>query len=280
VPGKPNFKLRAPLVLLATVISLLFSQPASGTSGIKIDARPGVSSTHFKHITIAINNITRFFSDNYKLALQKKMRIIIVPDDQTFAKVLVSDFGYAPAVAHKEAPILGGKALDAKGEYLLVIKAKASHAMPWIIEVACHEIVHWYQYQVAGSKKTGEVKWLAEGCATVIAYQIVGTVTDKTMDQYHREKLNTLRKAAAIPTLRELYSRRDWAAAMDKYGGGAVYSKATAAVLELGQRQGVNSLFYYFINLQKVPPAQAFEQAFGLNMHQFENDMDQKLGKS
>ncbi len=267
------------LAALAVLTVLLLLPAGAGADGIKIDARPGVSSSHFKYITIAINNITRFFSDNYKLALEKKMRIIIVPDEQTFAKVLVSDFGYPPPAAFKEGPSLGGKALETKGEYLLMIKAKATYPAPLIIEVACHEIVHWYQYQVAGSKKTGEIKWLAEGCATVIAYQIVERVTHKTVRQYQVEKLSALRQAAAIPTLRELHSRQEWAAAMDKYGGGVVYNKAIAAALELGLRKGIKSLFYYYIYLQNSPPAQAFEQAFGLNLHQFESEMDHKLGK-
>jgi len=267
-------------VLIAIVISFLVLPAALAQTGIKIDAKPGVSSTHFKYITIAINNITRFFSDNYKIALQKRMRIIIAPDNKTYEEVLLKDFGYPPATAQKDARLTAGKAREGKVEYLLLIKARPSDPVPWIIELACHEIVHWYQFQVAGLKKVHEVKWIEEGCANVIAFQIVGTMTDKTLDKYRQERSKVLKKAASLPSLKDLHSPKDWNAATDKYGGNVVYSKATLAALELSRRQGGNSIFNYFLKLQQQTPIQAFEQAFGLELHKFESEMDQKLNNN
>jgi len=257
--------------------ALLLLPAGAGANGIKIDARPGVSSTHFKYITLAINNITRFFSDNYKLALQKKMRIIIVPDDKTYESILISEFGFNPVEARKDARHTAGRAHDGKTEYLLMLKAQASDSMPWLIELACHEIVHWYQFQVAGVKKVHELKWLAEGSATVIAYQIVQSMTDSTMEQYFKKNLAALKQGKQVPSLKELRSPKDWKAASDRCGPYVVYRKAILAVQELARQQGVEALFNYFLNLPQYPPAQAFERTFGLNLQRFEADMDQKF---
>jgi hypothetical protein len=269
------------LIVLSSLLLLLCCSAigSAAPAPIQVDARPGVSSTHVKYATLAINDMVRFFADNYHIALHKKLRIILVPDDKEYINVLVSEFGNTPATAVKLAKTTGGMAKEAKGEYKFVVKARQSAAMDDFMKGACHELVHWYQYQAGGDKKSAQIKWLLEGSANVIAYQIVETHVNGTIDKYHRRSLNVIKKASTVPPLRELYSRKDWLAAMDRYGTGVVYSKAELAVSEIAQRLGFKALFQYFLNLKNSSHAQAFERAFGLNLKNFENAMDQKMSK-
>jgi len=269
------------LLFLISGLALLLCLPqtaSSATSTIKVDAKAGVSSTHVKYATLAINDIVRFFSDNYHLGLHKKLRILLVPDDKEYAKVLARDFGYTQADAAKMSRTTGGMARDGNMEYIFAAKAKQNSPMDAFMHAACHEMVHWYQY-AAGGNKSAQVKWLLEGTADVIGYNIVEAHLHGTLEKYRKRSLNVIRKAAAIPTLRELYSRKDWLAAMDRYGGNVIYSKAGLAVSELVQRQGLKSIFNYFLNLKKFTPAVAFERTFGMNLQNFERLIDQKIRK-
>jgi hypothetical protein len=269
------------LVFIAIAASLLFSAPevAAAPSPIEVDAKPGVSSTQVKYTTLAINDIVRFFWDNYKIALHRKLRLILVPDDKVYETVLINDFKETPANAQKKAKSVGGTAKEIRGQYILVLKAKESVSMAAMIKVASHEMIHWYQYEAGGSKKSAEIKWLLEGVAEVMALQITEAHQSGEFDKYRENSLKALKKAAQIPSLKDLHSRKDWNAAMEKYGGAVVYRKAGLAVMELAQRQGVKTLFSYFINLKPQTPAKAFEQAFHLNLQKFENEMDQKYRK-
>jgi hypothetical protein len=47
----------------------------------------------------------------------------------------------------------------------------------------------------------------------------------------------------------------------------------------LAQQKGYEQVLRYFLNLRIHHHAQAFELALGLNLHEFEKEMDQKFGK-
>jgi hypothetical protein len=243
-----------------------------------MDVRPGVSSTHVKYATYAINDVIRFFSDNYRIALRKKLRIILVPDEKEYAAVLGKDFGYPPGDAQKLSKTTGGMARDGQVEYVFAAKARKNASMDIFMHTACHEIIHWYQY-TAGGNKSAQLKWLLEGTADLIGYHIVDANIKGAMEKFRRKTWEKIKSAPAVPSLRELYSRRDWLAAMDRYGGGVVYGKAFLAVTELAQRKGINAVFNYFLNLKTYPVPVAFERAFGMNLHNFERFIDQKIRK-
>jgi hypothetical protein len=275
---RPRLNRGSFLLLITNIIFLIFTSQIYSAlpSPIKIESKEGVDSAQVKAVTLAINDTVQFFSDNYQFVLKNRLLMILVPDEKTYESVLRKDFGQPPAKAKKDARNTAGKAKDAKGQYMMAVKAYQSETK--VMTVICHEMVHWYQYQTE-AKKAGQIKWLLEGTANVIAYYIIDQNKKGFLKKSREGGLKTIQNAKRVPSLRQLYSRKDFNTAVDKYGGKVVYAKATLAVLTLAQRKGYKQVFRYFLNLKKHNLAQAFELAFGLNLHEFEKEMDQKFGK-
>ena len=239
--------------LIVSLIALILLGPTklqAARSHFDVDARPGVSPAQIKSLSLAINDVFKFFMSNYNIALHKRMLLIVAPDDGVYADVLAKDIKMPKARAQKMSKLSGGVATETKDRYILAVKAKASEPMASIMESTCHEMVHWYQYREATRQQCSQHGWLLEGVANVIAYNIVETHLPGQVDRYRQYYLSTLKKASQVPAFVGLETGNAWEAAMEKYGGSVLYGKATLAVMELSQRTGLKSLFAYFRHLK------------------------------
>ncbi len=267
------------LSLLAALLWLPVEIPAA-RSPLEMDIKPGVPTTQVKYRKLAINDVFKFFLENYRINLHKTMLLVAAPDDQSYANALMKDLRMTNDKAQEAAKISAGMATESKDYYILALKVRPSEPIPSILRTTCHEMVHWYQYKEGGQQKTGQHKWIAEGVATVLACYIVDAHQNGEFNRYRQRCLMTMKQASQIPTFEALDTRKDWQAAMGKYGGGVVYSKAELAVMELAERHGIKSLFEYFRHLKHQTPEKAFRIVFKVNIKEFEKEMDQKFSKS
>ena len=279
--GPPGPK-QGRILLIFFLAALIFSGPVelpAGRAPLEMDIKPGVSPAQVKYLNAAVNDVFKFFMENYHINLHKTMLLIAAPDEQAYASALMKDFKLPGPKAKEEANRTAGMARESKDYYILALKARASDSMASILKVTCHEMVHWYQLREGGQEKTGQHGWIMEGVANTIALHIVEGRLPGEFNKFRQNCLATLKTATTIPSFEKLDSRKDWHVAMGQYGGHVIYAKATVAVMELAQRAGIKSLFDYYRHLRHQTPAKAFRMAFKVNLQEFEKEMDQKFSK-
>jgi hypothetical protein len=278
---RPRFRRRQVclIFLLAAAVFLAPSPLQCARSPFDVDARAGVSAEQVKYLSLAVSDVFKFFMANYNIALHKRMLLIVVPDNETYASVLAKDLKMTGARAQKMSHLSGGIATESRDRYILAVKAGAKEPMDAIMTKTCHEMVHWFQYREASHEKSAQHAWIVEGVANVIAFHIVESHISGSYDHCRQYYAALVQKANQTPALAGLESGRAWEGAMEKYGGSVLYGKATLATMELAQRTGIKSLFGYFRHLKRQTPEKAFRLAFNLNLKDFEKEIDQKYGK-
>lgn len=265
------------LVSLAAWILWGPTELPAGRAPLEMDIKPGVSSKQVKYLKSAIQDVFKFFMVNYRINLHKTMRLIAAPNEQVYAGVLMKDFRMPGAKAQEMARQTGGVARESTDYYILVVKAKDSDSMADLLKTTCHEMVHWYQFREGGQQKTGQYSWITEGVANAIALYIVNAQIPGEYDRFRQHCLLVVKKSPTVPAFEKLDCRMNWHSAMEKGYGGVIYSKATLAVMELAERNGIKSLFEYFRHLRHQTPEKAFRMAFKVNLRDFQNEMDQKF---
>ncbi len=111
---------------------------------------------------------------------------------------------------------------------------------------------------------------MTEGVANAIAAHILATAGIKGGVDYQKQWLETLQKARGWPSLENLHTPKEWYAAMQAYSPNVTYGTASLAVLKLVQWRGYQPLFAYFSALKQTSPEDAFYQAFGARVGDFE----------
>ena len=268
------------MVSLTVALLLLPAELLATRAPLEMEIKEGVSATQVNSVKTAINDVFKFFLENYRINLHKTMLLIATPDEQSYSAALAKDFRMAQANAQESAKVSSGMATESKDYYILALKLKPSTPTPSILKITCHEMVHWYQYKEGGQQKTGQHKWISEGVATVLACYIVDAQFKGEYERHRQYCLMTLKQASQIPSFGAVDGRQDWHAGMKKYGGSVIYSKAELAVMELAERHGIKSLFEYFRHLKHQTPEKAFRIVFKVSLKEFEKEMDQKFNKS
>jgi hypothetical protein len=245
------------------------SRTAAQTNKIQISAEPRVSDEAIANARLAVDNSFRFFKETFNLELQKDIRILIVPNPETYAAILMRESKINQKEADRRARTTFGWSI---ADYLIIQNTGAPfnpNPRRRIYNMS-HEIVHKFQAQEC-SDQCSKIMWIYEGVAGVFAARIVELSGIRPLAQQTESWLQEVRKLAQRPELKEQRSPSDWSKALDRYGSDPAYSMAALAVSHLIEEKGYASIFDYFRKLKNGSPEDSFKLAFGIDMKGFED---------
>ncbi|MBI4795562.1 MAG: hypothetical protein HY790_06945 [Deltaproteobacteria bacterium] len=260
-------KIKSLVMTLAACLFLLnvcFSPPAYG-GRVDVIVDHGVDKDAEAQARAAVNGIFDFFQKTYGIGLQRDIRIKLSCDKLNYKKAFMNEYGVSEARAASEAK---GSLGVQRGGTLLVDLGDIRDNY-YQLFVLCHEMVHFYQGQESQDKH-GAIGWMLEGSAEALAAHILETVGVKGAKGYKNRSLEMLKKARSIPSLEILHTQPGLMAACGTYGGRVTYTTAAMAVLTLVEWRGYPALFTYFRALKSSRPDDAFYQAFGTKVSDFE----------
>lgn len=246
------------------LLNLCFSPAAYGGARIDITVEHGVEKEAEAQARLAVSTILDFFQRTYGIGLEKDIRVLLVPDKSNYKQAIKQWYGASEAMAVVQSEMSAG--LQSKGT--IIVNLGTIHNSKSQVFCLCHEIVHHYQYQESRGKY-GSIRWITEGVADAIAAHILETAGIKSPGSYKKRWQEILQKAQSWPKLEKLHSGQEWYAAMGAYGG-IPYRTASLAVLTLIEWRGYRQLFTYFQALRQTSPEDAFYQAFGARLDDFE----------
>jgi len=255
------------LALVSCCFCFNLSLPPGVWAGARVDVivEHGVDKEVEDQARTAVTAIFDFFHNTYGLSLDKDIKIVLTPDKLNYKDAIKQLYGASDAAAGVQSEITAG--VQSRGT--IIINAGSIKNNQKQLFVLCHEIVHHFQGQECPNRY-GAIRWLTEGVANAIAAHILMTAGVKGGDDFQKEWLQVLQKARGWPNLEKLHTQRDWYAAMQSFNPNVTYSTASLAVLNLVQWRGYQPLFAYFQNLKQAGPEDAFYQAFGAKIEDFE----------
>jgi len=260
-------------------LSLFFmaSLTTAQTNKIQISTEPGVSDEVVASARLAADSSIRFFKETFNLELHKDIRILIVPDPETYAAMLIRESKINQKEAERRVRTTFGWSI---GDQLILQNAGAPfnpNPRRRIYNIS-HEIVHKFQRQ-ACMDQCSKVIWIYEGVAGAFAARVVELSGDRPLAQQKESWLQEVRKLPKRPELKELISQSDWHKGLDKYGSDPCYSFAALAVSNLIEEKGYETIFVYFKKLKDSGPEESFKKAFGIEMKGFEDEFNASLEK-
>lgn len=267
--GKP-MKTRSSFMALASVLFFLIvcgPPEAFGAGRIDVILDRGVSRESEAQTRLAIDATSDFFKKTYGLALERNLEIFVVPDKKAHINALKQRYSLTESEASNSANHTAGSALGG----VIVVNVGNTGSNQDYFFCLCHEMVHYFQSQESQDYRTGSIKWLTEGVADALAAQIMTAAGVKYADPQSRWP-EILKKAQKTPRLEHLHSHGDWSAAISAYGSTVAYKTSAVAVLTLIQSKGNKPLFAFFQALRNAKPEDAFYQAFGVKLSDFEKD--------
>jgi hypothetical protein len=235
--------------------------------GIEIEVRAGVAAVDVDIARRAVILTAGLLESEYSLALDKNIKLVLVPDRLSYYAALQKDEHLPNEAALFQATSSFGTSLN--GRIILAVGAVAGYNDTLFL--TAHEMTH--QYQLAETGHWGRLYWLMEGMADMVAAQAVNANTADAAageaGHYPELWLNLLRVAPELPRLSELDTRQQWLTAMAK-NAPVAYRKAGLAVLKLTEYKGSASFKIYMTLLKQGANAdQAFAAAFGLTADEF-----------
>jgi hypothetical protein len=245
-------------------LGLCSSAAVSGGARIDLVVDHGVEKEAEAQARAVINAIIDFFHNTYGLALEKDLRIKLTGDKLNYQRSIQDWYGGGEAAAARQSEITGG--LQSRGAIILNLGSMRDSQFQ--LFCLCHEMVHHFQSQESPDKY-GAIRWLTEGVANVIAAHILATVGVKRAVYDQNLWLQNLKQARDWPRLESLHTGQEWYAVMQARPQ-VTYETASLAVMTLVKWRGYGSLFNYFRALKNTGPEDAFYQAFGSRLTDFE----------
>jgi len=250
-----------PLVISMAVCLLIFnlwvSPPAFG-SRIDLIVDHGVDKNAETEARAAVSGIIDFFQKTYGIGLQRDIRIKFSCDKLNYKKAIMTLYGRSEASAAFQANHSVG--MQSKGTLVVDLGERSNrHGKLFTL---CHEIVHFYQGQESQDKH-GSIRWISEGSADAIAAQIMGKVSGEGSEAYKKLWIGNLKNARNWPRLENLHAHNQMRSAV-------AYNTSALAVLTLVEWRGYPALINYFRKLKNASPEDAFYQAFGARLSDFE----------
>jgi hypothetical protein len=260
-------KTRIPFISLAlTLFFLIVCGPlqAYGAGRIDLVVDRGTSRDVEAAARAAIEATNDFFKKVYGLTLERKVEIFLVPDRQAHIKELKQRYSLTETEAASRAQSTSGSALDG----IIIVNAANTGGKQGLFFCLCHELVHYFQGQV--SRNFCAIMWLTEGTANVLAAQIMAAAGVQCLEAGLWPEV--LKRGPGIPRLEHLHSFKDWGTTINSYGQATAYAVSSMAVVTLIRAKGNKPLFAFFQGLNKAKPEDAFYQAFGVKLADFEKN--------
>jgi hypothetical protein len=264
-------KIKYCIALFPLTVGWLICADAGATAAqknkIEIKAESGVADGAATSAEIAADHSLRFFKETFNLELQNEIRIIIVPNPEAYANVLIREGNINPKEAERRARTTIGWSI---GDHLILQNAGAPfnpNPRRRIYNIG-HEIVHKYQGQECANR-CSRIMWIYEGAAGAIAAKVVELSGDRPLARQEASWLEEVRKMEKRPDLGELVSQSGWNRGLERHGSDPSYSLAALAVSHLIKGKGYEALFAYFKALNNVSPEESFKQAFGMDMKNY-----------
>lgn len=264
----PSFRFAAGKVRSAALLLLVWLLAAVGPAGaaaITVEADSRLNPEVVDATNRTVEAAQAFFAREYGLELDHDVRVILAGDKNDFVEALVHDGKASPVAADEKAEY----ALGVSGRSTIIERPGRQAKPDEVAFLLCHELTHQYQVQVAKGRFAA-VHWLSEGVADYLAARLVADMGLGRLDGFRRRWEKTVAASPDRPRLAGLHGWEDWHAARKRFGAGLIYRMSGLAVLELVDRKGSAALFDYFKALRDMPPEQAFEKAFDLDLATFE----------
>jgi hypothetical protein len=258
------FLVFAPLLLLATC--------GAGRVAIDVDTaaqtRPVAGASHEQ----LIDTIATIISRDIGLPLPEDVRAFVYDDRDSFRKGLVDDAYVADSAADSLATFAIG--LARPGRVLLNVRAaKGRNEWPRLI---AHELAHVAQFSLAGGDGQAE-QWLAEGMAEHVAFQVLERLGLDTLERRRDVARVRARNQAAFAQARldleTLGSPSGFTLRHQREGSVETYQLAFLMVDYLIEREGFARVVEYFRLRHVEPRPDAFANAFGQSIDEFERDV-------
>lgn len=257
----------ASLALSLLWLHFFFSPAAYGATRLDLVVEYGVDNKSESQARLALDTSTNFFQSTYGLGLERDLQIFLVPNQDTYRTALMQHYGLSDSQARNVAESTGGFSRGSAGATIVVNMGSLTSGQSQFF-CLCHELVHQFQSQESRDRHNS-IRWLSEGVADVLAAHILDTAGLKRAD-YQRYWQEIVKRAPRWPRLEDLHSYDDWFASMEANGPPVTYGASALAVLTLVRWKGYRPLFAYFNSLKQLSPEDAFVQAFGLTVADFE----------
>ena len=262
----------APLLSGLTVCLLLWVASAlpALAGPVTIVDDPDVAPAEVEAVHQAVESTLDLFREEFGLTLDHDVRLVLAADKETFIEALMRRSRHSRDAATDRADKSVG--MSTKG--MIVENLGRQDNVATKIFVAAHELTHQFQDQVS-QQHHNAVRWLSEGVANCLAAKVVEQAKLGSMAAFREQWGRQVRSAAQRPRLADLHGAAAWMAAESRYGGDLIYSLGSVAVLDLIELRGERALFAYFSRLRRMDCEQAFQEAFGLDLSQFERQSEQ-----
>jgi len=239
------------------LLNLCLSPPVYG-GRIDLIVDHGVDKDAEAQARATVDGVFDFFQRTYGIGLHKDIRIKLSCDKINYKNAIMTEYGSSEARAAFQANHSVG--LQSGG--ILIVDLGDRSSRHGKLFTLCHEIVHFYQSQESGDKNY-DVRWITEGAADAVASHIMETIGGQSAGSYKKQWIENLKRAQNLPRLEYLHSPNQ----MRSYGA---YNNGALAVLTLVEWRGYPALFTYFRALRNASPEDAFYQAFGARLSDFE----------
>lgn len=260
-------KTKSLLIALPACLFFLNLCLSPGAYGARVDlvVDHGVEKDAEDQARAAANGVFDFFQKTYGLGLQRDIRIKFSCDKLNYKKAIKDWYGVSESQATLHAYTTAG--LQRRGD--LIVDLGDINSDYFQLFVLCHELVHFYQGQESQDKH-GAIGWMLEGSADALAAHILETVGVKGASGYKKWWIENLKKVRGVPSLESLHTRQGLMSACYTYGSRVTYTTSALAVMTLVEWRGYPALFTYFRALRNASPEDAFYQAFGARIGDFE----------
>jgi hypothetical protein len=262
-------------ILRLGTLWLLVVLPLRGLAlQVEIVADKGVPEKTVQEIQAGIITVQNFYQEYYGLDIDYPINLVLASRQDIYLAAITTKFG----IPHEDVEKYYLNTRGVTYGHTIITNLSLCPDNAWRLRHITHELTH--QYQAALSGDAQQLRWLSEGVADIMAVIIVLNGW-KGLSTYAQERMVDLRVAMYVPNLRQLRSGADWVKAADKSGLGMNYYTSDEAVIYLIGKVGFAPVFMYFRLLGKSENIeQAFADAFGISLADFEEEFRRYLSKN
>lgn len=269
-------KLRSVLLITLLLVAVFPTQSfAAGWAEVVYDA--DVPAKTRENIALAVEAVGDKLAQ-YQIILNKSITIVVTSDTENYILARMRYGNESRAMAEERAKNSGGASVNQKP--IIIIKGipKLSTYPAEAFQVVAHETFHQLQNQGSLGYIKKPVTLLSEGSAELFRLEVLETGRIGTVKDYIRWYEQAIRKAPAIPDIRELTDSQNFRLLTQK--GYPIYQMSVVSASRLIQNRDLESFILYYQLLHKgYDQDKAFLSAFRVTMAEFLDDMNAYFGK-